>query len=59
MKPEIVLRAYRKTLIPVRLGIQGPIRARRARQRDRFLMYLFEWADRGRPPLVVEIERRR
>lgn len=55
MKPETILRAYRKTWLPVHNGWQGPIRAKRARQRNRFLMWLYEWADRGSPPLIVEV----
>jgi hypothetical protein len=53
MNPATILRAYRKTWVVVHLGVQGPIRKKRARQRNRFLMWLYEWADRGCSPLIV------
>jgi hypothetical protein len=53
MKPETILRAYRKTWLVVQRGQQGPIRRKRARQRNRFLMWLYEWADSGQPPFAI------
>jgi hypothetical protein len=53
MKPETVLRAYRKSWLPVRNGWQGPIRARRARQRKRFIDWLYQWAYKGQPKEVT------
>jgi hypothetical protein len=45
MNPQTILRAYRKTWLVVRRGEQGPMRARRARQRERFEAWLYRWAD--------------
>jgi hypothetical protein len=46
VKPETVLRTYRETLVAVEQGWQGIQRRRRARQRNRFLMWLTGWAER-------------
>jgi hypothetical protein len=55
MSPQLIVRAYRRTWVVVQLGIQGPIRIRRARQRNRFLAWLYAWAERGCSPLIIEM----
>lgn len=50
MNPQTILRAYRGTWLVVRNGVQGPIRAKRARQRKRFEAWLYRWADGRKKP---------
>jgi hypothetical protein len=48
MKPETILRALRRINRNYD-ALQGPQRRRRARQRARFMGYLYDWAERDLP----------
>jgi hypothetical protein len=61
VKTETVLRAYRGTLLAAEQGWQGPARRKRARQRNRFLMWLTRWAERTvtMPITITEVIERK